>query len=208
MSMDQDWIRTEANFGRIGTGSDCSFFKFGVSGLDRTDKFFVILMWLHLNISKILIVIRFHRLVKVVHMLPSMTKALLGLFCICNYPPLLISLISTSNANTVEWQRWAWTGLDILQDTCDIFGSGLDLDIDFWKKLDQDQNICLISITKFTWEWLLRPSNSSGRVSGIPHALISAAHASRIKLLAAARCVVFAFEMWCALSCSWISFGL
>jgi len=44
MSMDLDWIRTEVNFGRIGTGSDCSFFKFGVSGLDRTDKFFVILM--------------------------------------------------------------------------------------------------------------------------------------------------------------------
>jgi len=28
-------------------------------------------------------------------------------------------------------QRRAWTGLDILQDTCDFFGSGLDLFIDF-----------------------------------------------------------------------------
>jgi len=36
-------------------------------------------------------------------------------------------------------QRWAWTGsgLDILQDTCDFFGWGLDLDIYFWKKLDR-----------------------------------------------------------------------
>ena len=52
-------------------------------------------------------------------------------------------------------QRWAWTGsgLDILQDTCDFFGSGLNLDIYFWKKLDQDQDICLISMTKSSWEW-------------------------------------------------------
>jgi len=44
-------------------------------------------------------------------------------------------------------QRWARTGsgLDILQDTCDFFGSGLDLDIDFWKKMDQDR------ITIFVW---------------------------------------------------------
>jgi len=35
--------------------------------------------------------------------------------------------------------------------TCDFFGSGLDLDIHFWKKLDQD--IGLISVTKFSWEW-------------------------------------------------------
>jgi len=40
---------------------------------------------------------------------------------------------------TGENQRWAWTGsgLDILQDTFDFFGSGLDLD--FEKKLDQDR---------------------------------------------------------------------
>jgi len=50
-------------------------------------------------------------------------------------------------------QRWAWTrsGFDIIQDTSDFFGSGLDLDIHFWKILDQD--IGLISITKFSWEW-------------------------------------------------------
>jgi len=40
----QDWIRTEANFGRIRTGSDCNFFKIGVPGLDRTKKIFVVLM--------------------------------------------------------------------------------------------------------------------------------------------------------------------
>ena len=50
-------------------------------------------------------------------------------------------------------QRWAWTGLDILQDTCDFFGSGLDLDIYFWKiESGQDHDIGLISITKFPWE--------------------------------------------------------
>jgi len=27
MSTDQDWSRTEANFGRIWTGSDCNFFQ-------------------------------------------------------------------------------------------------------------------------------------------------------------------------------------
>jgi len=37
---------------------------------------------------------------------------------------------------------------------------------------------------------VLRPSNSSSRVSRIPHALISAAPASRRKLLVAARRVV------------------
>jgi len=40
MSTDQDWIRTEANFGRIRTGSDCNFLKIGGSGLDRTEKIF------------------------------------------------------------------------------------------------------------------------------------------------------------------------
>jgi len=33
-----DWIRTEANFCRIRTGSDCKFLKFGGSGLDCTEK--------------------------------------------------------------------------------------------------------------------------------------------------------------------------
>ena len=43
--------------------------------------------------------------------------------------------------NIAEYRRWAWTGsgLDILQDTCDFFGSGLDLDIRFEKKVDQDR---------------------------------------------------------------------
>ena len=42
---------------------------------------------------------------------------------------------------------------------------------------------------------LLRPSDSSRRVSRIPHALISAAPATQRKLLIAARRVVFAFEL-------------
>ena len=41
---------------------------------------------------------------------------------------------------------------------------------------------------------VLRPSNSSGRVSRIPHALISAVPASRRKLLVAARRVVLSFR--------------
>jgi len=44
MSTDQDWIRTEANFGRIRTGSDCSFFQNWRTGLDRTEKIFIVLM--------------------------------------------------------------------------------------------------------------------------------------------------------------------
>ena len=33
-----DWIRTEANFGRIRTGSDCNYLKICGPGLDRTEK--------------------------------------------------------------------------------------------------------------------------------------------------------------------------
>jgi len=44
MSTDQDWIRTEANFGRIRTGFDCNFLKIGGSRLDRTKKTFVVSM--------------------------------------------------------------------------------------------------------------------------------------------------------------------
>jgi len=46
MRTDQDWIgliRTEANFGRIRAGSDYNFLKIGRSGLDRTEKIFVVL---------------------------------------------------------------------------------------------------------------------------------------------------------------------
>ena len=70
--------------------------------------------------------------------------------------PVGAELLKRSNNGgaTTDWeQRWAWTRsvLDILQDICDFFGSGLDLDIYFWNKLDQ--GICLISITKFSCEW-------------------------------------------------------
>jgi len=39
-----EWIRTEANFGRIRAGLDCNFFKIGGSGLEQTEKIFVVLM--------------------------------------------------------------------------------------------------------------------------------------------------------------------
>jgi len=55
---------------------------------------------------------------------------------------------------------------------------------------------------------LLHPSNSSGRVSCIPHTLISATPASQKRLFVADCSAVFAFELWCTLSCSRISFGL
>ena len=48
-------------------------------------------------------------------------------------------------------QRWAWTGLDILQDTCDFFGSGLDLDI--LKKIGSGQHQVIGLI--FIWLLLL-----------------------------------------------------
>jgi len=63
-------------------------------------------------------------------------------------------------------------------------------------------------LTQLFGAGVLRPSNSSGRVSRIPHALISSAPASRRKLLVAAYRVVFAFEMWYALSCGRSSFVL
>jgi len=54
-----------------------------------------------------------------------------------------------------NYQRWAWTGsgLDILQDTCDFFGSGFGYS--FLKKIrsGQDQDIGLISIMKFSFGW-------------------------------------------------------
>jgi len=54
---------------------------------------------------------------------------------------LRLTLAPWSSLILENYQRWAWTGseLDILQDTCNFFGSGLDLDIHFWKKLDQDR---------------------------------------------------------------------
>ena len=56
-----NWIRTEANFGGMRTGSDCNFLKIGGSGLGRTEKIFGVLMWLF---WKIFVVIRFHRFAK------------------------------------------------------------------------------------------------------------------------------------------------
>jgi len=50
MSTDQDW--TEATFCRTRTGSDFNFLKIGRSGLDRTEKMFVVLMWLFWKYQK------------------------------------------------------------------------------------------------------------------------------------------------------------
>jgi len=37
----------------------------------------------------------------------------------------------------------------ILQDICNVFETGLDFDKYFKRNLDEDQDICLICITKF-----------------------------------------------------------
>ena len=66
MSTDQDWIgldRTEANFGRIRTRSDYNFCKLAHQvGSDWEN--FCCFNEITLKISKILVVIRFHRLAK------------------------------------------------------------------------------------------------------------------------------------------------
>jgi len=41
---ESDWIKTEANFGRTGLDRTAIFLKIGGSGLDRTEKMFVVLM--------------------------------------------------------------------------------------------------------------------------------------------------------------------
>jgi len=59
-----DWIRTEANFGRIMTGSDCNFFdNWRIrTGSDWENIFcFNVII---LNVSKILVVIRYYRFAK------------------------------------------------------------------------------------------------------------------------------------------------
>jgi len=52
MSTDQDWIRTEANFGRIRTGSDCSFFLNWQIKTGSDWENFVVLMWLFWKYQK------------------------------------------------------------------------------------------------------------------------------------------------------------
>jgi len=64
MSTDQDWIGTEANFGRIRTGSDCNFFENWRSRTGSDWENFCCFNVIILNISKILVVIRFHRFAK------------------------------------------------------------------------------------------------------------------------------------------------
>jgi len=54
-------------------------------------------------------------------------------------------------------QTCAWTGsgLDILQDTCNFFSISIGIGYSFLKKIGsgQEQDICLISITNFSWKW-------------------------------------------------------
>ena len=57
MSTEPDWTWTEANFSGSRLDRTAIFLKIGESGLDRTEKIFVVLMSLFLTISKILVVI-------------------------------------------------------------------------------------------------------------------------------------------------------
>ena len=55
MSTDQDWIgldRTEANLAGSGLHRTAIFLKIGGSGLDRTEKISVVLMWLFWKYQK------------------------------------------------------------------------------------------------------------------------------------------------------------
>jgi len=67
MSTGQDWIeldQTEANFVGNGTGSDYNFFENGWIRTGLNWQIFIILIVIILNISKILVVIRFYRFAK------------------------------------------------------------------------------------------------------------------------------------------------
>jgi len=64
MSTDQDWIRTEANFDRIKTGSNCNFFEIWQIRTGSDWENFCCFNEIILKISKILSVIRFHRFAK------------------------------------------------------------------------------------------------------------------------------------------------
>ena len=59
-----DWIRTEANFGWIRTGSDCNFFENWRIRTGSDWESFLCFYVIILNISKLLVVIRFHRFAK------------------------------------------------------------------------------------------------------------------------------------------------
>jgi len=64
MNTDQDWIRSEANFGWIRTGSDCNFFENLRIRTESDSEKFCCLNVIILKISKILVVIRIHRFAK------------------------------------------------------------------------------------------------------------------------------------------------
>ena len=96
---------TEANFGRIRTGSDCNFFENWWNRTGSDWQIFSCIYVITLNTSKILVVIWFYRFAKWECILSWMTKALLRQFCnsncihVCEY----ITLSSSSNVNIVAW---------------------------------------------------------------------------------------------------------
>jgi len=75
-STSSDWIRTEANFGRIRTGSDCNFFESFRIRIGSDWESFSCFNVIILTISKSLV--RFYRFVK-------WLVSLLGLFCYSNW---------------------------------------------------------------------------------------------------------------------------
>jgi len=88
MSTHQVWIRTTVSFGGNRTGSDCNFLDDGGSGLDRTDKIFVIgCNVIIVSMSQISVVIRLYRFdkflmpKKAMSILLHETKALFVLIC-------------------------------------------------------------------------------------------------------------------------------
>ena len=104
-----DFIRTEANFGRIWARSGLHFFYWRIKTGLEWENFFCIYVII-VNISKILVVIRFYRCVKWECIFPWMAKALLRQFCNSNCIHLCahIMLSSTTNGNIVEWLVSIW----------------------------------------------------------------------------------------------------
>ena len=113
MSTDQDWIGLDQDWSQFWPDQDWIGLQFFENWRIRTGSdweniwcFCVIIM----NISKLLVVIRFHRIANwsciyktsnrlVVYILPSISKALLGILwnsnCIHRYPHITLILVAT-----------------------------------------------------------------------------------------------------------------
>ena len=107
-----DWIRTETNFGLIRTGSDCNFFEnwWIRTGSDWKNIFFARIApqinVIILNVSKILVVIRFYRFAKwQCNFAINGKNSAETILPFELYPPLptYLTLHSSSNVNLVEW---------------------------------------------------------------------------------------------------------